>query len=483
MRYDEYDDYNRRYSKGNSRSGGTGYDRERGRSGYDRSGRSEDRGRYDRGYEDRYDRNRSYDEYDRDRSYRSGYDRDRGYSGSYDREYDRRSGQSYDRYGGRSRPRYDSNFDRENWNRTAPNWVDHSEPEPRRRSGSDRYDQDRYRGERDRGRDPDRERDRRRSSSRSDSRRDGGRRSSGDRRRSGERSRSRQGRSGINPVPIIAVVCIIAVLALVAHHFLGGGGKDKFEISFSNQSIVVGETAEATLNGVPSGSNPTVIWSSSDNNVVSVSGEGVVCSLSAKSAGQATIAATIDGKTVDSGVVMVVETAPGVTAIRLEQEEVTVVSGSEYTIQATVVMEKDDMTPARINWTSADSSIARVSDGGVVTGGQVGQTIIKGTAGEKTAELVVKVVENTENPNYDASQITGEAPEEGSETTAAVDEQTTAVLSTDSNTTAASGSTETGTVISAPPVETEAAAEPEGDPSGDGAATSETSEEPVGVEE
>ena len=476
MRYDDYDEYNRRYSKGNSRSSGTGYDTDRGRSGYDRS-RGESRDRYDRGYDNRYDRSRSYSEYDRDRGYRSGYDRDRNYGDGYGREYDRRSGQAYDRYGSRARTRYDSSFDRDNWNRTAPNWVDHSEPEPRRRSGSDRYEQDRYRSERDRGRDWDRGReDRRRSSSRSDSQRDS-RRSSGDRGRSGDRNRSRQRRSGINPLFIVAAVCLIAILAVLAHMFLGGGGKDKYEISFSTQSIVLGETAEATLNGLPSGSNPTVIWSSSDNNVVSVSGEGVICTLTAKSAGQATIAATIDGKTVDSGVVMVVETAPGVTGIRLEQEEITVVSGSEYTIQATVLMEKDDMTPARINWTSSDPSIARVSDKGVVTGGQVGQTIIKGTAGEKTAELVVRVTENTDNSTYDASQITGEAPEEGSET-AAAEEQTTTVISTDGAAVAAAGSAEAGTVISAPPVEeTEPAAEESGDGSAEIETVSEAEEE------
>ena len=176
---------------------------------------------------------------------------------------------------------------------------------------------------------------------------------------------------------------------------------------------MLGDTAEATLNGLANPADTEVVWSSGDNNVVSVSGDGVVCTLTAKSTGQATIAATIDGETVASGSVMVVDSAPGVEDIRLSEEQVTVEAGSQYTIQATVVMEKDDMDPAKIRWSSSDSDIAQVSDTGIIEGRQVGQAIIKGTAGEKTAELVVNVTENTSNPQYDESGNVGQEPEEG----------------------------------------------------------------------
>ena len=76
-------------------------------------------------------------------------------------------------------------------------------------------------------------------------------------------------------------------------------------------------------------------------------------------------------------------------------------------------MEKDDMSPAKVKWTSSDTSVATVSDNGVVEGRQVGQAIIKGTAGEKTAELVVTVTENTNATSQDQTGSVGQEPEEG----------------------------------------------------------------------
>ena len=80
-------------------------------------------------------------------------------------------------------------------------------------------------------------------------------------------------------------IVVIALAAVLIHTLFGGGGKDKYSITFSTQNIVAGDTAEATLNGVANASSADVVWTSSDNNVVSVSGDGIVCTLSAKSTG------------------------------------------------------------------------------------------------------------------------------------------------------------------------------------------------------
>ena len=418
MRYDDYDDYNSRSRRDSrSRSGSSSS------SSYDRSS-SRSRDSYARG-DSGYSRSSSYDRDRRDsysRSSGSSYDRgyedryDRGYSSGGYSDYDRRYSQSYDRYGGRTRGSLDS-FDEENWRRTAPNWVDHSEPDPppRRRTSSDRG-RDSRSGDRRRSPDYDRR------SGSSSGRRPSSDRRYDDRRRSGSGSRNsrngrrpddRRRRQGFNPVPLILLVVVVILAAVLIHTFMGNHSKGKYSISFSNQNIVVGETAEATLNGLENPGSTEVVWSSGDNNVISVSGDGVVCTLTAKSTGQCTIGATIDGETVASGSVMVVATAPGVEAIRLTQEQVSIEAGSQYTIQATVVMEKDDMTPAKIKWTSSDSDVARVSDNGIIEGRQVGQAIIKGTAGEKTAEMVVTVTENTSNTRYDESGNVGQEPEEG----------------------------------------------------------------------
>ncbi len=213
-------------------------------------------------------------------------------------------------------------------------------------------------------------------------------------------------------MPIVVGLVVIVLAALVIRSMLGGKGD--YEIKFSTPSIVVGETAEATLMGIKNGgAEPAVEWTSKDNNVVSVSGNGLTCTLTAESLGRATIVATIDGETAATNTVEVVETARGVMDIRVSQDSVTIRSGETYTINATVSMEKDDMAPATIKWSSNDTAVAKVDNAGVVTGQDVGKAIIKGVAGEKTVEIAVEVVENPNSTPHDSTQDAGQAPEEG----------------------------------------------------------------------
>lgn len=102
---------------------------------------------------------------------------------------------------------------------------------------------------------------------------------------------------------------VIVLAALVIRSMLGG--KSGYELEFSTKNIVVGETATATLKGVDSNAaEPEVLWTSSENNVVSVEGEGLECTLTAKSLGSATIIATVEGEKVASGTVTVVAHRP-----------------------------------------------------------------------------------------------------------------------------------------------------------------------------
>ena len=204
MRYDDYDEYSSRDRRDSRSRSSSSYDRSSSRSrdgyqsGYDRDRRSSSRSSYDR------DRGSGYQSGGYDRGYDDRYGS--RYSGSgYDRRYD----QSYDRYGGRTRGGFDD-FDEENWRRTAPNWVDHSDPDPaprRRSSGSDRRRSSDY-DRRDSG-----------SSRRSSSSRRYDDRRYDDRRRSSSRSRDRDRRqtgrrSGINPLPIILLAIVAAAVAL-----------------------------------------------------------------------------------------------------------------------------------------------------------------------------------------------------------------------------------------------------------------------------
>ncbi|MBR5791601.1 MAG: Ig-like domain-containing protein [Ruminiclostridium sp.] len=368
MRYDDYDDYSRS-SRGRS-------DRSSGRPSrdYDR-GHSKD---YDRGYSSRDD-------------YR--YDRD------YDRGYSSRSSRDYDRgYGSSRRNTYDDFSD---WERTAPNWDDRSSARSRS-SGSSRGSSSRS------SRDYDRD------YARSGGNRNG--RPSGNGSRNGSRpSGQRKGKkkskkSGIQIVPIVVGLVIIILAALILKSFIGGGGSD-YALSISSKTIVVSETATATVTGLSEAETYDIQWSSSDNGVISVDGDGATCTLLAKSNGSVTITATVNGETVED-TVMVVDVAPGVKDIKFTEEVVEIISGQAYTVNATVIMESEDMTPAKLSWSSSDNSVARVNDDGVIEAREVGTAIIKATAGEQTAEIAVTVVPNPDSETHDESESTGAEPEE-----------------------------------------------------------------------
>lgn len=443
MRYDDYDDYSRS-SRGSSRRGS-----------FDASG------------------SRDYDYYDRDRDYRNGgtYDRyDRALYGrdydnydDYDRGYDRYSTRGYDNYNTRSRR--DDDIDLSDWERTAPDWEDHGASRKKKSSSSSgasrsrssgpssrssgSRDRDRHRSSSGSGRDRDRDRDRRSSRSRDYDRdydRDRRRR---DRDRDRDRDYDRGGRRGgfMQFLPIIIGLVVIVLAVLVIRSMVAGKGD--YKIDFSTSEIVVGETATATLNtGSTSSSNgssePTVTWTSSENNVVTVEGDGLTATLTAESLGSATITASIDGEKVASGTVTVVETATGVDSIRVTNESITVRSGETYPIDATVVMEDTSKTPATIKWSSNDTSVATVDDKGVVTAKQVGSAIIKGVAGSKTVEVAVSVVENPNSTPHDSTKDAGNAADDGSTGTTTNNNNNTGTGTTTGGTTGSNDTTGTG---------------------------------------
>lgn len=398
MRYDDYDDYSRSYRGGSSSRRST-------------SSRSSGRD---------YDRN-SY----RERDYRDDYDR------SY---YDRYS----DRYSSRgSRDWYDD-FDRSDWERTAPNWEDHGASRKKRsssggsasRSGSRPASSSRNGGSRGSSS------SRSGASRSSQNSRNGSRRPPEGQQRRGSSSQRRPAakkqRSAMQFVPIILGLVVIILAALVIRSMLSSKGD--YQIEFSTKSIVLGESATATLTGMENSdtASSSVKWSSSENNVISVEGDGLSCTLTAKSLGTVTITALQDGDKLASSTIEAVETAPGVMEIRVSEDDITVPSGETYTIDFSVVME-DGYTEPAVKWSSNDTSVAKVDSSGVITAQQVGKAIIKGVAGEKTVEISVEVVENPNSNPYDSTKDVGQGGDDGSQET------------TGDNTTGTTGTGTTGT--------------------------------------
>lgn len=433
MRYEEFDDYE--YSRDATRRGGGSRD-------YDRD----------------YDR-RDYTDYDRYSSRSDSYSRD--YDGGYSSRSSYGSRNSYDRYAGVSRGSQFSEFDPYSWERTAPNWDRERErraaASTKRRRAAEQSARSRQSGDRER-----REyRDSRASRDRRDSRAYSGgerRRRSEDPRRGERRNHRTEERGGIPKlVPIAIGIIFVIIIALIVKNLVSGSANSEYQVTFGSDTIIVGETTEATISGLADGSEPEVNWISGDTSVVTITeSEGIHCTLTAKDEGTATIAATIlpeDGgdEISISGTIEVVKTAPGVLGITMANETATVYSGEDYTISATVEME-DGYSPAKISWSSNDASVARVDENGVVSARDVGTAIITATAGEKTAEIAITVVENPNGTPPADSQIEGQVSDEsitgtstGSGDSGSADSGTTGSSTGSSNTGSSStGSNSTG---------------------------------------
>jgi len=136
-------------------------------------------------------------------------------------------------------------------------------------------------------------------------------------------------------------------------------------------------------------SAPTVSWATSDDAVATVSSAGLVTSVAN---GSATVTAT-SGEVSDTVAVTVLQTA---TSVELSDTLLTFPSlGDTATLTAAV---KDDngteISGAAVTWATSDTTVATVSDGGLVTAVTNGTATITATSGtlEATAAATVAQV-------------------------------------------------------------------------------------------
>ena len=148
-------------------------------------------------------------------------------------------------------------------------------------------------------------------------------------------------------------------------------------------SLRAGESVTLTATVNPDDANDkTVIWSSSDETIATVS-NGVVI---AKTVGETTITAKAGDKTATCQVTLL---ATDVTSVTLDKTTASLKVGETVTLTATV--NPDDATDKTVTWTSSDEAIATVSNG-VVTAKKVGTATITAKAGDKTATCQITVV-------------------------------------------------------------------------------------------
>ncbi len=149
-------------------------------------------------------------------------------------------------------------------------------------------------------------------------------------------------------------------------------------------SINKGSKLTLTATMAPTNTTDAVAWSTDKPAIATVSSAGVV---EAKAVGTAIITATTtSGRTATCTITV---TSPA-TKVTLNKTKTDVNKGKKVTLTATVTPA--DSTDSKITWKSSKTSVATVSDKGVVTGKAAGTaTITATTANGKTATCKVTV--------------------------------------------------------------------------------------------
>ena len=149
-------------------------------------------------------------------------------------------------------------------------------------------------------------------------------------------------------------------------------------IMSSNKNVIpMTHTQQLNVNIYPDdATDKSVIWSSSDHNVATVSENGVVTAVSIGNV-------TITGKTNDGGlststVITVVPLSVDVSSIIIDPITITLDVNQEYQVNATVL--PSSATDKSVIWTSSDSSIAIVSENGNIKGLSQGTAVITVTS-------------------------------------------------------------------------------------------------------
>ena len=193
--------------------------------------------------------------------------------------------------------------------------------------------------------------------------------------------------------------CIVRV---VDQNNVSSNNVDAIGVSLSKSSLSMlkGDSYHlvATIKPVDA-TNKSVIWSSSNENIVTVDNNGKIM---AKETGKATITVkTKDGgKTATCQITVFAEAIP-VTGVVLNRSEVTLLKGNSVTLSAKLT--PDNATNNNVTWTSSRPEVAKVDENGVVTGLKAGKTTItvKTKDGNKTDKCEITV----ENITVDVEEI------------------------------------------------------------------------------
>ena len=175
-------------------------------------------------------------------------------------------------------------------------------------------------------------------------------------------------------------------------------------LSKSSASMYVGDSPLAlTATITPSNaSDKSVVWSSSDASVASVTaGSGLDATVTPVAAGTATITvSTPDGKFSASCVLTVMQ---HVTGVSISKSSLTLYTGQTETLSAQV--KPDDATDTRLTWSSSDKAVATVANG-KVTALKAGSAQIRVTSFEGSFQAVCNLTVKQHATGLDLSHST-----------------------------------------------------------------------------
>jgi uncharacterized protein YjdB len=180
-------------------------------------------------------------------------------------------------------------------------------------------------------------------------------------------------------------------------------------------TLVVGKSTTLIAKTLDAGgdelSGRPITWSSSNEDVASVSSTGKVLGVAP---GSATITATSEGKS-DKATITVV--AP-VSTVTVQPDSISVIIGNTSALGVTVKdASGNTLTGRTVTWKSDNTGVATVNDQGVVTGVAAGATTVTATSEGKSgsAKVVVTLepvasvtVTNIENPSDPLTVVGGQ---------------------------------------------------------------------------
>lgn len=186
-------------------------------------------------------------------------------------------------------------------------------------------------------------------------------------------------------------------------------------VSPDTATLAVGQSKQLSAKTFDAGgaelSGRTITWSSSNEDVASVSSTGKVLAVAP---GSATITATSEGKS-DQATITVIAPVSSVTVV---PDSISVIVGNTSTLTATVKDGSGNTLSGRtVTWKSDNTGVATVDANGVVTGVAAGATTVTATSEGKsgsakvvvTLEPVARVtVTNIENPDDPLTVVEGQ---------------------------------------------------------------------------